>query len=102
MLEDIGIKIALTGGIIGQQRAAEPHQFHIQTVFLFRHFFSDFRHVLLRAVNHADFYVFGIAAALIATCQQQARENQSTQSKFHETYPFDKRFSDYIDNGTAG
>ena len=50
--------------------------------------------ILLRAVDYADFNVFGIAATLIASCQQQTRENQSTQSKFHKTYPFDERFSD--------
>ena len=98
MLEDVSIQFSLVGGIVGQQRTAKPDQLHIQTVFLFCHFFGDFSHILLRAVDYADFNVFGIAATLIATCQQQTRENQSTQSKFHKTYPFDERFSDYIGN----
>jgi hypothetical protein len=102
VLEDVGIQFTVVGGIVWQQRAAKAHQLDIQAIFLFCDLFGDFRHILLRAVNHADFNVFGIAATLIATRQQQARENQSTQSKFHQTVPFDKRFDDYIDNEAAG
>ena len=34
-----------------------------------------FRHILFRAVNHADFNVFRIAALLVAARQQQARQH---------------------------
>ena len=98
MLENVGIQFPLVGGVVGQQRTAEAHQLHIQAIFLLSHFFGDFRHVLFSAIDDADFNVFGIAATLIASCQQQTCENQSTQSTFHKTVPFDKWCSDYIDN----
>jgi len=98
MLEDVGIQLPLVGGIVRQQRAAEAHQLHVQAIFLFRHLFGDFRHVLFGAVDDADFNVFGIAATLIAPCQQQASQYQSTQSTFHKTVPFAECCSDYIDN----
>ncbi|GAB7404110.1 hypothetical protein OUHCRE4_32810 [Enterobacter hormaechei subsp. steigerwaltii] len=102
MLEDVGVQFALVGGIVGQQRAAKAHQLNIQTVFLLCHLFGDFRHVLLSAINHADFNVSGIIAALVTAREQQASQEKRTQSKFHETVPFDRRFEDYIDNETAG
>ena len=98
MLEDVGIQFPLVGGIVGQQRAAEADQLHVQAIFLFCHLFGDFRHVLFSAVDDAHFNVFGIAATLIAPCQQQASKYQSTQSTFHKTVPFAKCCSDYIDN----
>ncbi len=102
MLEDVGIQLPVTGGIVRQQRAAKAHQLDIKTEFLFRHFFGDFRHVLLGTVNHADFNVFSIAAVLITARQQQASEKKRTQSKFHPSYPFDNCFPDYIGNAAAG
>jgi hypothetical protein len=45
--------------------------------------------------------VFGIIAVLVTAREQQASQEKRTQSKFHETDPFDKRLEDYIDNATA-
>ena len=75
MLEDVGVQIAGVGGLIGQQRAAKTHQLNVEAIFLFGHFLRYFRHILFRAVNHADFNVFRIAALLVAARQQQARQH---------------------------
>jgi hypothetical protein len=101
MLEDVGIQFPLVGGIVGQQRSAEADQLHVQAIFLFCHLFGDFRHVLFSAVDDADLNVFGIIAVLVTAREQQASQEKRTQSKFHETDPFDKRLEDYIDNATA-
>jgi hypothetical protein len=38
---------------------------------------------------------------LVTAREQQASQEKRTQSKFHETVPFVRRFEDYIDNATA-
>ena len=97
MLEDVSIQFSPLVASLGSSEPLNPTSSTSRPYFSLP-LFGDFSHILLRAVDYADFNVFGIAATLIASCQQQTRENQSTQSKFHKTYPFDERFSDYIDN----
>ena len=70
MLEDVGIQLTMISGIVGQQRTAKPHQFHLQAIFFFSDFLRDFRHILLCAVNHAHFNMLCIIVLLIASCQQ--------------------------------
>ena len=61
MLEDVGIQFPLVGGIVRQQRAAEAHQLHVQAIFLFRHLFGDFRHVLFSNLCVEKLFVFFVA-----------------------------------------
>lgn len=73
MLEGVQIDIAFAQRFVRQHVVVEGHQFNVQTVFLFRHFLSDFSHLLLSADDHADLDVVWILFILAA-----ARQSQST------------------------
>ena len=78
----------------------EAHQLHIQGhISLFATFLATLRYVLFSAVDDAHFNVFGIAATLIAPCQQQAVKYQSAiDVSPRDQFLFAKCCSDYIDN----
>ena len=75
MLEDVGVQIPGVGRLVGQQRAAEPHQLDLQTVLLFGHLLRHFRHILLGAVNHTDLNVLRFITLLVAADQRQTRQH---------------------------
>lgn len=60
MLEGVQIDIAFAQRFVRQHVVVEGHQFNVQTVFLFRHFLSNFSHLLLSADDHADLDVVWI------------------------------------------
>ena len=73
MLEGVQIDIAFAQRFVRQHVVVEGHQFNVQTVFLFRHFLSNFSHLLLSADDHADLDVVWILFIPAA-----ARQSQST------------------------
>ena len=74
MLEGVQVDIAFAQRFVRQHVVVEGHQLNVQTVFLFRHFLSDFSHLLLSADDHADLDVVWIFFILAAARQSQSAD----------------------------
>ena len=71
MLEGVNVDIAFAQRFVRQNVVVEGHQFNIKAVFFFCYFLRDFRNLLLRTDDNADFNMVRIFFVLTATHQSQ-------------------------------
>ena len=77
MLEGVRVDITFAQRFVRQNIIVEGHQLHVQAIFLFRYFLSNFCNLLFCTYDNAHFNVVRIFFILTATHQCQRADQRA-------------------------